>query len=357
MTTAQRKARKSHYGLRLLAGLVVACTAAYVLFGPKPTRSQAPKPKASFAEYTVKLSTPLSVSAAGMIIAASDGLFAQAGLRVRLVAGLDDDDAIAAVVADESTIGIASTAGFLKARSGGLPIVAFAGFYAVNPAEFYALPETKLLMPLDLEGKRIGYKPNPEFTAILNDFVSRNSLAQSKLLLVKSDRPLQDFVDRKIDVLLGRRDVDGLELERLNIEYKILRPEAFGVHAPGPLFFAQERTLAHPNTLEKFLMAIAGGWSAAYADLSRTIPIIANSVGTPLPLSLASRLMDSQRSLLRPFGARFGEMDSMRISTLQSQLLQRRTIQHPVDLTRAINYDILKEAYRNEATNLSRAEH
>lgn len=355
MTRAQRRARKSHHGLRLLAGLVLACTLAYVLFGPKPTRSQGPKPEASFAEYTVKLSTPLSVSAAGMIIAASDGLFAQAGLRVRLVAGLDDDDAIAAVMADENTIGIASTAGFLKARSGGLPIVAFAGFYAVNPAEFYALPETKLLTPLDLEGKRIGYKPSPEFTAILNDFVSRNSLAQSKLLLLESNTPLQNLVDRKIDVLLGRRDVDSMKLERLNIEYRTLRPDAFGVHAPGPVFFAQERTFAQTNRLENFLRAIAGGWSAAYADLDRTIPIIASSVGA-LPTPLVSRLMDSQRSLLRPFGARFGEMDSIRISILQSQLLQRRTIQHPADLTRAINYDILKEAYRNEATNLTRVE-
>ncbi|MGY8667481.1 ABC transporter substrate-binding protein [Bradyrhizobium sp. UFLA05-109] len=355
MTRAQRKARKSHHGLRLLAGLFVACTIAYVLFGPKPIRSQGPKPKTSFGEYTVKLSTPLSVSAAGMIIAASDGLFAQAGLRVRLAAGLDDDDAIAAVMADENTIGIASTAGFLKARSGGLPIVAFAGFYAVNPAEFYALPQTKLLTPLDLEGKRIGYKPTTEFTAILNEFVSRNSLAQSKLLLVESNTPLQDLVDRKIDVLLGRRDVDGMELERPNIEYKILRPDAFGVHIPGPVFFAQERTLARTNTLEKFLTAIAGGWSAAYADLSRTIPIIASSAGA-LPTPLVSRLMDSQRSLLRPFGARFGEMDSIRIRALQSELLQRHAIQQPVDLTRAINYDILKEAYRNEATNLSRVE-
>lgn len=356
MIRAHRKVRKSYNRLRLLAGLFVACTLAYVVFGPKPTRSQAPKPKISFAEYTVQLSTPLSVSAAGMIIAASDGLFTQANLRVRLVAGLDDDDAIAAVVADENTIGIASTAAFLKARSGGLPIVAFAGFYAVNPAEFYALPETKLLTPLDLEGKRMGYKPTPEFTAILDDLVSRNSLAQSKLSLVESNTPLQDLVDRKIDVLLGRRDVDGLELEHLNVEYKTLRPDAFGVHAPGPVFFAQERALAQPIRLEKFLMAIAGGWSAAYADLSRTIPIIANSLGTALPYSLVSRLMDSQRSLLRPFGARFGEMDSIRIRILQSQLLQRRTIQQPVDLHRAINYDILKETYRNQATNLSRVE-
>jgi len=36
--------------------------------------------------------------------------------------------------------------------------------------------------------------------------------------------------------------------------------------------------------------------------------------------------------------------------------LQRRLLQEPVDLTRAVNYDILKEAYRSEANNLSRDE-
>ena len=58
-------------------------------------------------------------------MAASDGLFAPAGLGVRVIAGPGDADALAVVVADENTIGIASAPAFLKARSEGLPIVAF----------------------------------------------------------------------------------------------------------------------------------------------------------------------------------------------------------------------------------------
>ena len=66
--------------------------------------------------------------------------------------------------------------------------------------------------------------------------------------------------------------------------------------------------------------------------------------------------MDAQRGFLRPYGTRFGELDERRIRVLQAQLLQRRLLQEPVDLTRAVNYDILKEAYRSEANNLSRDE-
>jgi hypothetical protein len=59
---------------------------------------------------------------------------------------------------------------------------------------------------------------------------------------------------------------------------------------------------------------------------------------------------------LRPYGTRFGELDERRIRVLHAQLLQRRLLQEPVDLTRAVNYDVLKEAYRNEANNLNREE-
>jgi ABC-type nitrate/sulfonate/bicarbonate transport system substrate-binding protein len=129
---------------------------------------------------------------------------------VRVVAGSGDADAIAAVAADENTIGVASAAAFLKARSEGLPIVAFAGCYAANPVEFFALPGTPLLRPSDLEGKRIGYKRELELSVVLSEFVAK--------------KPLRDLLDRKIDVLLGRLDLEGQELAQRNIAYTTLSP-------------------------------------------------------------------------------------------------------------------------------------
>ncbi|MGY8679160.1 ABC transporter substrate-binding protein [Bradyrhizobium sp. UFLA05-153] len=349
--------RTAHLGSRILVGLIVACalmTSAFLWL--RPTRSEALRPKDLPAQYTLKLNGPISPASAGAIVGVADGLYARAGLDVRVVGGKADNDAIAAVAADENTIGIASTAGFLIARSQGLPIVAFAGSYAVSSVEFFALPETTLLMPSDLEGKRIGYRADPDLSSILYEFIAKNSLAESKLLLTNSDTGLQDLVDRKIDVLLGRIDVEGLELARLKIDYKALSPASYGVHAAGPVYFVQERALAKRLNLERFIIATANGWSAAYSNYERTGPLIASSLDTPLPLPLISRLMDTQRHFLRPYGVRFGELDARRSRVLQSQLLMRRSIRAPVDLNRAFDYDVLNGAYRSEAINLNRIE-
>jgi hypothetical protein len=56
--------------------------------------------------------------------------------------------------------------------------------------------------------------------------------------------------------------------------------------------------------------------------------------------------LDAQRRLLRPSGARLGDLDPQWLDFLQAQLLQQRIIQQPVDLARAVNAKILTEVYR-----------
>jgi len=290
---------------------------------------------------------------AGTIVGISEGAFARSGLNLSLVPGSGDSDAIAAVVADENTIGIASAAGFLKARAEGRSIVAFGGTYAVSPVAFFVLADTKLLQPSDLQGKRIGYRSGPELSTILEEFVVKNSLPQSALFPIATLAPVQDLIDRKIDVLLGRLDIEGQELAHLQLDYKTLSPGSYGVHAAAPLYFAQERAFAKRRNLEEFLLATAVGWTAAYGDYEGTIPIINRAIDVPLSRKEIWTLMDALRGYLRPFGARFGELDERRIHLLHAQLLGRRMIDEPVDLTRAINYDVLKGAYRSQASRLS----
>ncbi|WP_354098968.1 ABC transporter substrate-binding protein [Bradyrhizobium sp. S3.2.12] len=356
MKRVRHKAYTARFAPRVVAGFKLACVLGTFLFVWLTSTPSEGANLPAAAQYTLKLNRAISPASAGTILATSDALFARAGLDVRMVAGSGDGDAIAAVAADENTIGVASAAAFLKARSEGLAIVAFAGCYAASPIEFFTLQDITLFRPSDLEGKRIGYQKGPELSVVLYEFVAKNSLAQSKLLPIESEDPLQDLLDRKIDVLLGRLDIEGQELARRNIEYKMLSPASYGVHAAGPVYFVQERTLGKRRSLEKFVLATAAGWSAAYADYDRTIPIIANSSDTPLSRPLITRLMDAQRGFLRPYGTRFGELDARRIHALHAQLLQRRLLQEPVDLTRAVNYDVLREAYRSEANNLSRDE-
>ena len=66
--------------------------------------------------------------------------------------------------------------------------------------------------------------------------------------------------------------------------------------------------------------------------------------------------MDGQQRFQQQFGTRLGKLDLGRLRILQALLLQRRMIQQPVDLMRAVNCDILTEIYHTESSTFTRIE-
>ena len=156
--------------------------------------------------------------------------------------------------------------------------------------------------------------------------------------------------------MLGHIEVEGQLLEKSGVAYRSLSPDAFSVHAMGPVYFANEQAFSSPGNLERFFIAIAQGWNAAYADYNRSLPIIARAIGDEPPSVRLSRFMDAQRRLLRPSAARLGELDPQWLKVWQEQLLQQRIIREPADLARAVNTDILTQVYRTKSDIFSRIE-
>jgi len=235
-------------------------------------------------------------------------------------------------------------------------VVAFAASYIVSSVQFFALSGTRLQSPADLEGKRIGYRPDAEIPIILYAFIATNALAQSGMTIVESDHALSDLRKGQIDVLIGHQELEGQALENASVSYQSMSPDSFGVHAMGPVYFANERFFSSPRNVEKILTALANGWNAAYANYDRTIPIIARSIDEKLSSAEIFQFMNSQRRFLRPNGARFGELDPLKFRMLQGALMQQRIIQQPLDLSRAVNYDILTEVYRTRSDVFFRIE-
>jgi hypothetical protein len=313
MKRVRRRTGRSRSSLYLAISSILVCLA-IGLFGlrlqrtPDEVLGLAP----SSREYVLKLNGAIATSSAGAIVALADDLFQREGLSVQLLRGAGDVDAISSVAADDHVIGLASAAGFLKARAEGLPVVAFAASYFVSSVEFFALSNTKLFAPSDLEGKRIGNKASPEISIILHAFIANNVIAQSTLQIVESDAALADLLNGKIDVLIGHQDIEGQGLESAKTAYRPLSPDSFGIHAIGPVYFANERAFSAPGNLERFLITIANGWNAAYSDYSPTISVIARFIDDGSSSAMIGRFMDAQRRLLRPFGTRFGELDLRR---------------------------------------------
>jgi putative hydroxymethylpyrimidine transport system substrate-binding protein len=346
----------SYFAIGFLIIALAVGTLAYLQSGSSASIQSPIASTPTASRYVLKLNGAITPSSAGPLIAVSEGLFQRRGLSVELRHGINDADVTSAVAADDRVIGLASAQGFLKARAEGLPIVAFAASYAISSVEFFALSSVKLLGPRDLEGKRIGYEPSPEIATILYAFIEANSIAQSGMTIVESDHSLSDLENGKIDILIGHLDVEGQALERAGIPYRSLSPDSFSVHGMGPVYFANEQALSSPGDLENFLIAIASGWNDAYSDYDRTISVIARAIDDKLSSGQISHFMDAQRRLLRPYGARFGELDPRQFRVTQAQLLQQRIIREPIDLSRAVNYDVLTDVYRANSDVFSRIE-
>ncbi|MDH2356824.1 ABC transporter substrate-binding protein [Bradyrhizobium sp. SSUT112] len=302
----------------------------------------------SASAFVLKLNGVITPSSAGALLAISDGLFARRGLSVEISAGKNDEDVASAVAVNQNVIGVASAQGFLKARADGFPIVAFAASYVASSVQFFALSDTKFVEPIDLEGKRIGYRPGVEISSILSAFIAKNAIAQSGLKLVQTETPTFDLLHGNIDVLIGHQEVEGEILWSSNVSYRTVSPDSFGVHTMGPVYIANEKAFSSPDRLEDFLIAVADGWNAAYSDYDRSVPIIAGIIEEKVSPAVLSRVMDAQRRLLRPSGTRLGEIDSQRLKNLHELLLQQRLMRQPIDLSRAVNYDVLRGVYRSK---------
>jgi putative hydroxymethylpyrimidine transport system substrate-binding protein len=296
--------------------------------------------------YVVKLNGPVIPSAAGLVIAAANGLFQRNELNIVLQPGSSDLEALAATDND-NVISVATASSFLVARASGRQIVAFAAAYTSSSVEFYHLSTTPVQAPRDFEDRSIGYPENPDVAFTVDTFVSRNDIASSRLAVKHGAASISDLLNGNIDILAGRWDIEGAALHAAGADFRSLSPESFGIHVPGTVYVVNERVLAtQRSSLVKFLVAVSAGWEATYADIPRSSAIILDFTGSPGNKEEVAYLLDRQRRLLRRLDGRFGEMEISRWRGLQTLLLQQRLLPHAIDLGIAVNFDILKDANR-----------
>ena len=305
------------------------------------------------SSLTVRWNGPITPAASGIIVAKADGLFAREGLSVALEPGIRDDDVVQRVADNEDVIGQVSASAFLRSRANGLPIIAFASSYMVSSVELYALANTKLNSPDDLQGKSIGYDPGSDREIAVEALLRNKQVARSQIR-ISDHATVSDLLLGKIDVLAGRAEMEGDELRARKIPFKILSPDAFGIHSVGSVYIASERSIAHaPDMPQRFLAAVIAGWDALYEDRDRAVAIIQQQIDPNVAKTGVVNFLDRQRAYIRPFGARTGELDLNRWRELQDRMLAQRQMAKPVDLTTSIIFSLVPELYRTRVKALT----
>lgn len=311
------------------------------------TTTQSIDAPAKLIEISLRLNGPLGPQHAGEMVAARSGLFERDGLHLELKPGDIDADPITFVSSGADTFGVARGDSFLVARSKGAPIVAFAAAYLESPVVFYALEKSGIHVPQDFIGKRLVRQPGQETATIYDAMLAKLQISRSQVREISKGTDIAALLNGDVDVWPGHVGKESYVLRQKGVPYTVVYPSNYGIHVPGTVYFTSEKIIRdHPSLVQKFLRAVIGGWTLTYADYSKSAPLISSFDEKTLTPERVSFELREQRDFVLPLGRRFTEFDDRQWKLLRNMLINERLIDDSIDMSKAVTYDFLREAYR-----------
>ncbi len=341
--------RLIHFATAAVA-ILGAITGGAVLWSQQTTRLRSENVPTGLVPISLRLNGPFDSSFAGEMVAARAGLFEREGLHIELKPGGVEADPIDLVAIGADAIGVVGADRFLLARGKGVPIVAFAAGYLESPIVFFVLNQSGIHTPRDFIGKRVHYQTEQDTAIIYNALMTRLRLPRINVHETSAGTDISSLINGKVDIWSGHIARDARESYRLQqqgIRYNIIRPADYGIHVPGTVYFTTEKTIRdHPALIRQFLRAVIAGWELVYADYAKSVPLIAAFDEKTLTLELVRFALEQQRDFIRPPNMRFAEFDDTRWKLLRDILLQQQLINNSIDMSKAVTFDFLREAYR-----------
>ena len=313
--------------------------------------SETAPPNREPASLSMRLSGRFGPQFAGEMLAARSGPLDGEATRLDLRQGANSEEAIASVVGGADVIGVARADSFLEARSKGAPIVAFAASFIESPVAFYVLKGSSVRGARDFAEKRIGRRVGDDTEVSFDALAAKLGLPRSTMREAPVGSDISMLTRGDVEIWPGHVGEDDYALTKLGADYVAVNPSSYGVHLLGSVYFASERTIRErPQLILSFLKSVIAGWELAYADASLSAPMIAAFDKARLTADAVRFALAGQQDSVRPLAARYCEFDESHWRSLQEILLSQRLLDQPVDLSLAVNYRFLADAYRKPYT-------
>lgn len=306
--------------------------------------------KSTNVSIALRINGFFGARSAGEIVAERAKIFERNGVDIELRESGVGIDSIASVASGKEAFGVTDSISFLNARLKGIPIIAFAAGLLESSVVFYSLEKSGIRSPKDFVGKRVGRRPGTD-SAILYDALLKNAgLARSQILESATETDIDALLNDRVDVIPGRVGQEGFLLHQRGVAYNVVRISDYGIHIPDTVYFTTEKIASdRPSLVQRVLQGIIAGWAMAYADTAASVPYIVAAGKDLKPEQVQYELL-AQRDFVMPLSRRVGEFDEQQWNQLRAILTGARLMDGSIDLKPAINYNILKEAYRRPIT-------
>jgi putative hydroxymethylpyrimidine transport system substrate-binding protein len=282
--------------MRRLAALLLA-VAALAGCGEKaePTGST----PAKLEPFTVLLDYVPNADHAGIYAAQAAGLYAKAGLSVKIQAPPDPSAPLKLLQAGRADVAISYEPELMLARDAGASdLVSVGALVQVPLTSLMALPAGKVRTPKDLAGKRVGTAGIPYQSAYLKTILAKAGVDDVKETNVGFNL-VPAMVSKKVDATLGAFwNVEGVDLQMQGRKPVVMRMDALGVPTYDELILVARRQELNPagaSRLRRFLQATAAGHRLLKDEPSAGVDALRAA-----DKSLDARLLDAQIQATRP---------------------------------------------------------
>lgn len=199
-----------------------------------------------------------------LFAAEKEGYFKEAGLKVKLETPAGTDDAVKLLAAGKADLALSYQTVIAISRAEDIPVVALAAIVRHPLNQLFALEQSGIKRPKDLEGKNIGYPSIPLDEAIVNTMVKTDGGDPAKVKYTDIGWDLiPAMTTKKVDAIIGGYiNHEKLLLEKEGVKLSTLDPVKYGVPDFYELVLASSEDGLKKNreVYKKFWEAAAKGY-------------------------------------------------------------------------------------------------
>lgn len=252
---------------------------------------------------------------AGFYLAAEDGLYEQANLRVKIEHPRPDEEIFDTLKNGEADLIVAWPLAALCRAAAGDDLVNAGQLARSSALMLIARQSSGINRPEDMANRRIGLWPTPSLQSTLLSFLAHYGVHRYTVVPVYTNVDL--FLYGGVDVTVGvhydeyyRLFAAGIDPEALTV-FRL--NDAFPKLVDDGLYCTRQTYEADPEALDRFLAATLEGWRRAFADPGRALRIVRRRCrenGVPYSYAHQRWMLNSMKALIFPNGDRHdGQLD------------------------------------------------